>query len=456
MEPVPRRSGRKQTKPPKPGADVLETKYLIVGNSVGAVGAVEAIRQIDQSGSLTVLSDEPHFTYSRPMIAEYLAGQCSLDQMLYRAPDFYEKNRVRAVLGRKAVGIDFQGRLVELDDRMKIGWRKLLLATGGRPIVPKMDGVGRENVFTFTTIADAEKMKRALPVGATVVVIGGGLIGISVTQALVEYGARVIVVELMDRLLSTMLDPEGSHLAEEKLQAAGVRLVTGQTVSSIIGRAADETRVGGVILQDGQSISCDAVVVAIGVIPRTELVEGSPIAVNRGIVVDRRMQSSVRDVYACGDVAEAFDFVQKAERVIPVWPNAYIGGRVAGQNMAGLRVRYPGGTAMNSLNWFGLSIVSAGVVDPGDVEGYEILSTPATAESYRKIVLKKGRVVGMIFLGEIEGSGVVFGLMKDGVNVSSFKEALLRPNFGLSALPDQLRWEMLGVVPVGQKVEVAG
>ena len=380
---MPRRSG-KQTKAAKPEAEVLKTKYLIVGNSVGAVGAVEAIRQIDRSGPLTVLSDEPHFTYSRPMIAEYLAGECSLEHMLYRPPDFYERNRVQAVLGCKAVGIDFQARLVELDDGRKIAWRKLLLATGGTPIVPRMEGADRKNVFTFTTIADAEKMKRALPAGATVVVIGGGLIGISVTQALVKYGAKVIVVELMDRLLSTMLDPEGSHLAEEQLRAAGVQLVTGQTVSRIIGQAGDETRVGGVILQDGRSISCDAVVVAIGVVPRTELVKDSPVAVNRGIIVDRRMQTSVRDVYACGDVAEAFDFVQKADRVIPVWPNAYIGGRVAGQNMADVRAKYPGGTAMNSLNCFGLSVVSAGLVDPGDTEGYEILSTPPHRHELRQ------------------------------------------------------------------------
>jgi NAD(P)H-nitrite reductase large subunit len=278
----------------------------------------------------------------------------------------------------------------------------------------------------------------------------------SVTQALVKYGAKVTVVELMDRMLSTMLDPEGSHLAEEQIRAAGVQLVTGQTVNRIVGQAGNETRVGGVMLQDGRSISCDAVVVAIGVVPRTELVKDSPVAVNRGVIVDRRMQTSVRDVYACGDVAEAFDFVQKADRVIPVWPNAFIGGRVAGRNMAGARAKYAGGTAMNALNYFGLSVASAGLVDPGDTKGYEILSTPATATSYRKIVLKKGRVVGTIFLGDIETSGVVFGLMRGGVKVSGFKEDLLRPDFGLNALPDQLRREMLGIGPAPEDAVVAG
>ncbi len=319
-----------------------------------------------------------------------------------------------------------------------------------------MDGLHRQDVFTFTTIADAENMRRALPARAAVVVIGGGLIGMSVTQALVKYGAKVTVVELMDRMLSTMLDAEGSRLAEEQIRAAGVHLVTGQTVGRIIGQEKNQTRVGGVVLQDGQTIPCDAVVMAIGVVPRTELVKDSPVAVNRGVIVDRRMQTSVRDVYACGDVAEAFDFVRKADRVIPVWPSAYVGGRVAGQNMAGARAKYPGATAMNSLNCFGLSVVSAGLIEPEDTDGYEILSTPATAASYRKIVLKRGRVAGMIFLGDIETSGVVFGLMKDGVKVSGFKEDLLRQDFGLNALPDELRREMLGIGPAPEDAVVAG
>ncbi len=453
---MPRTSRGKQTKAARPGVAVPNTEYLIVGNSVGAVAAVEAIRQIDDSGSLTILSDEPYFPYSRPMIAEYLAGECSLDHMRYRLPNFYETNSVQAILGHKAVGIDFQAKLVELDDGRKIAWRKLLLATGGTPIVPEMDGLHRQDVFTFTTIADAENMRRALPARAAVVVIGGGLIGMSVTQALVKYGAKVTVVELMDRMLSTMLDAEGSRLAEEQIRAAGVHLVTGQTVGRIIGQEKNQTRVGGVVLQDGQTIPCDAVVMAIGVVPRTELVKDSPVAVNRGVIVDRRMQTSVRDVYACGDVAEAFDFVRKADRVIPVWPSAYVGGRVAGQNMAGARAKYPGATAMNSLNCFGLSVVSAGLIEPEDTDGYEILSTPATAASYRKIVLKRGRVAGMIFLGDIETSGVVFGLMKDGVKVSGFKEDLLRQDFGLNALPDELRREMLGIGPAPEDAVVAG
>ncbi len=424
-----------------------KTRYLIIGNSAGGIGAAEAIRQLDREGSLTIVSDEPYLTYSRPLISEYLVGECSLDSMLYRRPDFYARNRIQTILGRKAVSIDFARKLVELGDGGRIAWQKLLLATGGTPIVPRVKGVDKGGVFTFTTIDDAERIKAAIGPTSTVVVIGGGLIGMSVTRPLVKCGVTVIMVELLDRVLSTMLDAQGSRLAEAELRRNGVTLITGQTVSEIVGRPEGDGQVGGVILKDGRRLPCDAVIFAIGVRPRLELVAGSAVATNKGIVVDRRMATSVRDVYACGDVAEAFDFVHKGNRVIPIWPNAYLGGRIAGQNMAGLASKYAGGTAMNSLNCFGLSIVSAGMMDPPDDPTYEVLSTSPSAASYRKIVLKNNRVVGMIFIGEIERSGVVFGLMKDGINVSSFKESLLARDFGLSYFPGHLRRERLGAPP---------
>lgn len=417
--------------------------YLVIGNSAGGIGAAEAIRQIDSHRSLAIVSDEPYFAYSRPLISEYLAGERSLEAILYRPPDFYERNGIEAILGRKAVAVDFGKKLVELDDGRKIAWRKLLLATGGTPIVPKVRGMEKKGVFTFTTIDDARRIKAAVGPAARVVVVGAGLIGLSLARPLVKLGATVILVELKDRALSTILDAQGSRLAEEALRRRGVTLITGQTVKEILGRPEDGSRVGGVLLEDGRRLSCQVVVFAIGVVPRTALVAGSGVAVNRGIVVNRRMATSVRDVYACGDVAEAFDFVHKENRVIPIWPNAYLGGRIGGRNMAGLPSRYSGGTAMNSLNCFGLPIVSAGLMDPDDDPALEVLSSSPGRDGYRKVVLRNKRVVGFIFIGDIEVSGVVFGLMKDGLSVRGFEEALLARDFSLSHLPEQLRRQRL-------------
>ena len=248
----------------------------------------------------------------------------------------------------------------------------------------------------------------------------------------------------MDRVLATALDAEASWLVELALRRERIELILGQTAKEIVGRPEDGRRVGGVILQDGRRIACDGVVFAIGVAPRTELVTESAVAVNRGIVVNRRMATTCRGVYACGDAAEAYDFIYKTNRPIPVWPNAVAGGRVAGFNMAGRRATYEGSTGMNALNCFGLSTVAAGLTDPEDDPTCEVLArSSASNGTYRKVVLRNNRIVGMVFVGDIERSGIVFGLMKDGVNVRRCKEALLSADFGLGALPDDLRRKRL-------------
>jgi len=421
----------------------IRTEYLIIGNSAGGIGAVEAIHEVDKTNSITIVSDEPYHAYSRPLISKYLAGERSIDEILFRPADFYSRNNIKLVLDRKVEQLDLNNHTARLEQRGQIVWGKLLLATGGRPIVPEMKGGDKDGVFTFLTIKDAIAIDEFIKDGFQAVVIGGGLIGISVTEALIKRGIGVTVVEMKDRILNTILDETASFIAEETLKKAGVRVVTNRTVAEVIGNRQTE----GVILDSGENIPCNLVVMAIGVLPRAELAIGTEIKVNRGILVDRLMTTNYPNVYACGDVAEAYDFVYDANRVTPIWPNAYIGGRVAGYNMAGVRTEYPGGTAMNSLNYFGLNIATAGAVIPPPDKNWQVLSQRNDGV-YKKIILSGDLVMGMVFVGDIDKSGMIFSLMKDRVNVANFKQALLASDFGLAYMPRELWQERLGNVPV--------
>ncbi|MBI2831972.1 MAG: NAD(P)/FAD-dependent oxidoreductase [Chloroflexi bacterium] len=411
--------------------NIDKVKYLIIGNSAGGIGAAEAIREVDKTGSIAIVSDEPYPAYSRPLISKYLAEKCSLERMLYRPADFYEKNNIKALLGRKIARLDVDAHLVEMADGEKLGWQKLLVSTGGLPIIPPTKGIKSEGVFSFLTLDDAKAIDQYLKHASRVVVIGGGLIGVSVTEGLVKRGVDITIIEMKERILNVMLDEEASAMADKAVRKAGVKIVTNHTVAEISG----EGGVSSVTLNDGTAIPCDMVVVAIGVVPRVELASGK-LKTNRGIVVDRFMATSSPDVYACGDVAEAYDFIYGMNRVTPVWPNAYMGGRVAGFNMAGVSTEYRGGTAMNSLSYFGLDVASAGMVMPLDA-GYEVLSA-RYGNIYRKVLLKDGFVVGMVFVGETEKSGIAYNLMKDQVKVDGFKKALIAREFGLASLPDEL------------------
>ena len=420
----------------------MRTKYLIIGNSAGGIGAAEAIRQVDKQGALTIVSDEPYPAYSRPLISKYLAGERTVEEVLFRPVDFYDQNNILFLPGRKVTHLDLDHQIAHLADKEQIAWEKLLLAVGGKPIFPEMKGSDKRGVFTFTNLDDAKAVDRFLDNTKKAVVIGGGLIGISVTESLVKRGVVVTVVEMKERILNTILDQEASLMAEEVLKQAGVEIIAGHTVVKISGRKT----VKEIILDNGAAIPCDLVVVAIGVLPRPELALDAKLEINRGIVVDHHMATKHPYVYACGDVAEAYDFVYGENRLTPIWPNAYVGGRIAGFNMAGVTAEYPGGTAMNSLNYFGIDITSAGMPTAPNDDGYETISKQED-NIYQKVILKNDLIMGMIFVGNIEKSGIIFGLMKERVNVESFKQSLLVDDFGLAFFPRPLWQEWLAAPP---------
>ncbi len=416
-------------------------KYVIVGGSAAGIGAVEAIREVDPIGTISVISEESFSLYSRPMISNYVSGRVSLDGIKYRDSKFWKNNKVQALTGRKAASLNFTERYVKLDGGAKIYYEKLLIATGGKPILPRIEGVNKDGIFTFTSFADADRLMAKIRRGQKVVVVGGGLIGVAVAEALVQRGLNVTIVELKDRILNLILDETASEIVENVIRKVGVTILTGQSVQRILGKATDnDSIVGGVLLTNGNEIQCDLVVFAIGVIPRTELVIGTDVKMNRGIIVDKFMRTNVSDVFACGDVAEVYDFLLDENRLLPLWPIAYQGGKVAGYNMAGKEADYLDGTFMSSLNYFDLPIISVGIVNPPEDNGYEVLiNHDASKNVYKKLVLRDDVIVGMIFVNGIERAGILFNLMKNHVNVKKFKKQLISENPNLAIIPLRLR-----------------
>jgi NAD(P)H-nitrite reductase large subunit len=420
-------------------------KYVIVGASAAGTGAIEAIRATDPVGTITVISDETCTQYSRPMISDYVSGKADIAKMKCRNDNFYTENKVEAITGKKATALNLTEKTVTLEDGQKISYEKLLLSTGGKPFVPKMEGQEKDGVFTFTTVQDAQQLSAKITAinAKSAVVIGGGLIGLSVTEALTKRGLKVTMVELQDKILSLLLDPKASDLVESVVRAAGVDIVTGQSVQKIIGNPGNEAVVGGVVLTKGATVPCDLVIAAIGVIPRTDLAVGTALKLNRGIIVDNTLQTNIPDVYAAGDVAEAYDFILAQNRTLPLWPLAIQEGKIAGSNMAGQKAQYNGGTSMSSLKYFGIPIVSIGLANPKEDPALEVLTQlDVERKVYKKIVLRNNLIVGLTLVGQIELSGVLYYLMKNAINIKKFKTQLLADNFGLATLPVSLQKKM--------------
>lgn len=421
------------------------TKYVIVGASAAGIGATEAIRELDPDGSLTVISDEIYPQYSRPMISDFIVNKTNFDKMKFRTDDFWTKNKAQTRFDKKAIKLKPKEKTIILEDGEKITYEKLLIATGGKPVVPKIEGSEKEGVFTFTTIKDAESLAAKIESSnvKSAVVIGAGLIGISVTEALIKKGLKVTIVELQDKILSLILDTKASELFEEIISKAGVNIVTGQSVQKITGKPNNKNTVGGIILTKGDQVSCDLVIMAIGVAPRTELLVETPIKINRGIVVDETMRTNIPDIYASGDVAEAYDLILNQNRLLPLWPLAMLGGQVAGYNMAGKKTIYKGETNMSSLKYFGVPIVSVGLANPKNEPTFEVLvNYDVETGSYKKLVIKNNIIIGMTMVNCIERAGIFFYLIKNAVNIKKIKQQLLSNQFCLATLPTVLQKKM--------------
>lgn len=418
------------------------SKYVIIGCSAGGIAAAEAIREIDPSGQIIMISEENIQPYSRPMLIDLLCGDVTISELNYHKDDFWIKNNINILTGKKAVDLDFLDKCVTLDDGADIHFEKLLIATGGKPLIPEIEGVRREGVFTFSRFSDAKRLAEKLRKGGKAVVIGGGLIGVGVSEALLKFGLEVAIVEIKERVLSLVLDEIASKMIENVMKEKGINIVTGKTVKKIQGKTQDEDEVHKVILDNNEKLYCDYVVFATGVVPRTELVKETRVQVKNGIIVDSSMRTTQPDVYACGDVTESYDYVLDEHRLLPLWPIAYMGGRVAGHNMAGKKSVYQGGTAMNSLNYFGVPIMASGII-PSKEGSFEFLTHMSQEKNaYRKIVLKENVVVGMLLVNEIKGAGLINYLMRNRVNVKNFKIHLATESFSLANLPAGLREKM--------------
>jgi len=426
--------------------------YVIIGNCIAAVGAVEGIRRHDTRTPITILSKEPYPAYGRPLIANYLKGKVAESEIALRSPDFYESHGVEVHLGCPATTIRTGQRQVVAEGGMAFPYERLLIATGGDPFLPPIAGLEGPNVHTFVTLDDAKALRQEAPSLRRVVVVGGGLIGLKAAESLHDLGIQVTIVELADRILSLAFDEVAGRLIAHRLSEIGIQIITENTVEEIL-RQRDGT-INGARLKDGNILACDAVVVAIGVRPNIAVVEGTEIQTQRGILVDEYMETNVPGIYAAGDVAEAKDWHFAEWRVVPIWPNAYRQGMVAGQNMAGQRISFSGSIPMNSIAFYGIPTISVGVTNPPDDGSYEVhISLTEEEKSYRKLVFKDGTLVGAVLVGRVERAGILTGLIREKRPAEGFKEALLKEDLSYLDLPRPLRKEKLGLpteeVPFG-------
>lgn len=375
------------------------SRYVMIGNGTAAVGCIEGIRSVDPAGEIVVVSGEKHPAYGRPLISYYLENRTDLEHMQYREDGFYEKNGCRVIYGRRAVSLDPAGKSVTLDDGQTLTYDMACVATGSRAFVPPLEGLETvENRFCFMTLDDALALEAVLTEQSRVLVVGAGLIGLKCAEGIRDRVAGITVCDLADHILSSILDADGAKVVQRHLEENGIRFLLGDSVERFEGNVAH--------MKSGKAVAFDLVVLAVGVRPNVELVADGKGKVNRGIIVDDRMQTSLPGVYAAGDCTEGYDASTNTHRVLAILPNAYMQGHTAGINMAGGHAAFDNAIPMNAIGFFGLHLMTAGSYEGDCVEDKQ-------DGSIRRFFIKNGRLNGFILIGETERAGIYTSLIRE-------------------------------------------
>ena len=381
-------------------------RYVIVGGGVAGTAAANTIRQRDEEGSITILTDEPYPLWSKIRLPELFASAIGADDLIIRKPRWYERHRIDLRMEEAVTKIDVEAKVVRTSEGADVPYDRLLVATGGTAFVPPIPGADLENVFTIRKLREALDVHERLKDKKRILMIGKGTLGLEVARNLIELGAEVHVVESHKRLLPNLTDPAASEMLHLRLDHIGINVHHDCQTKEIRG----DGRAEEVILEDGRRLECDAVIIATGMRAEKTLAEAIGLETDRGIVVDDHLETSLPGIFAAGDACE------HRGTKYGMWRAAEEQGTIAGANMAGGKVAYYGTTISKYVRVADADVFSAGDLDI-DGKKESIINVGMDMMVYKKLVLDDCRVIGGIMIGDLRDAQRVLRAIETGFQV---------------------------------------
>ncbi|WP_232697983.1 NAD(P)/FAD-dependent oxidoreductase [Brevibacillus daliensis] len=383
----------------------MSKQYVIIGGGVSAVHAAKAIRDQDQAATILLFTEEYSLPYNRIKLSKDLYSDLGSEKVLIKKQKFYHDNQINVRTNIKIEKIDTDHQTIVTASKEQVTYDKLLICTGATNRKLPVEGVNLSGVYSIRNMQEANDCKAYLQDKKHVVVIGGGVQGLETACSFYKADKMVSMIELDSHLMSRQLDEKTSLLMKKKVEDAGIHLYLNIGINSILGNE----QVEAVQLQDGRIIPCDAVVYSIGIIPNTEIVEGTKINTNRGIIVNDYLETSEKHVFAAGDVSEWNGKVEG------LWGRAMDQGKIAGINMAGTPTPYEPTIPVTIFNAFDLSLFSIGMVNENQYD--KSIACESSNECYTRVFIKNNKMVGVISLEGVAASTPYLSAIKQGVSL---------------------------------------
>ena len=406
------------------------TRYVIIGGGPAASNALETLRDIDSQASITVISNEP--LHSRMALPYWLSGQIPQEHTHTADDNYFKSLDIDARIGVKASAINTANKLVQLDDGSTVAFDKLLIATGSSPIGLPIPGSDLDGVQSLWTLNDTQSALNATGSPPRAVMIGSGFIGFIMLNAMYKRGWSLAVVEREAHVLPRMLNAQAAGLVSDWLNQKNVALHTAAAATEIT-----ENNDGSKCLHlaNGTRIDADLVVVATGVQPNLQLLQGTGISVADGVQVNQYMQTSHPDIYAAGDIVQGANLLGGVAEIHAIQPTAIDQGRIAAANMTGQQTAYAGSLAMNVLDVCGLQCASYGDWLNHEAEAMSICNEQE--HIYRRMIWQDDRMIGSMFVGKANDLGMLTdigmskGMIQTHTAVGSWKDYLAENPFDI-------------------------
>ena len=391
-------------------------EYVILGAGAAGITAAKTIRKADSEGKITVISTDTQ-VHSRCMLHKYLSHERDAAGISFVDPDFFEKNQIAWLPGKTVNRLDTQRKKVYTDQGDEVSYDRLLIATGAESFIPPVGNLREaENVFGLRHLRDAQAIDELAKNAENIVIIGSGLVGLDAAYGLMETGKKVSIVEMADQILPVQLDKTAAFEYQKRFEEAGARFYLGRKAVDTV--MEEDKIIREIILDNGEKLPCDLIIVAAGVRSAVAGMEGEGIVIDRGIKVDDYLQTGAEGVYAAGDVTG----------LSGIWPNAQKQGETAALNMCGSHVEYTDRYAIkNTINFFGLVSMCVGVILPQ--EG-DVVIAREDSRNYKRVVLRDGKVVGVLLQGDISHGGIWQYLIKNQISISGIQKDIFDLNFG--------------------------
>ncbi|MFB6890531.1 NAD(P)/FAD-dependent oxidoreductase [Kitasatospora sp. NPDC056327] len=387
-----------------------ERPFVIVGASLGGARAAQALREAGYTGGIVLIGEEHERPYERPPLSKgYLLGKSAREKIHVHPPQWYAEHDVTLRLGTRVVSVDPAGHTVTLADDGRVEYSRLLLTTGSQPRRLPVPGAEQEGVHYLRTVEDSDRLRRAFRKGARIVVVGAGWIGLETAAAARTAGAEVTVLEAAELPLLRVLGREVAQVFADLHREHGVDLRFGVQVTGLTG---EDGRVTGVLLADGTALPADAVVVGIGIVPDTALAESAGLEVDNGVKTDEHLRTSDPDVFAAGDVANAYHPLFGRHLRVEHWANAVNQPQTAARAMLGEDAVYDRVPYFFS-DQYDLGLEYVGWVEPGGYDRVVFRGDPAGRE-FIAFWLREGRVLAGMNVNVWDVTDPVRALVRSG------------------------------------------